>query len=99
MLDTFTLETFTALPSGEFGLTDDSNGTSMKIELIEARSSGAAAAGMSRDPFSLMFNGPREPLLAQGTYRLSHPALGEFELFIVPIGQDADGTRYEAVFA
>jgi hypothetical protein len=99
MLDTFTLETFTALPNGDFNLTDDSNGTSTKIELVEARSIGAAAAGMSCEPFSLTFNGPLAPLLGQGTYKLSHPALGEFDLFIVPIGQDADGTHYEAVFS
>jgi hypothetical protein len=34
-------------------------------------------------------------VLAQGTYRLSHPQLGEFELFLVPLGPD----RYEAAFA
>jgi len=98
MLDTFTLEVFTALVASDFGLTDGS-GTNIKLELIEAQSVGAAAAGMSREPFSLTFGGPREPLLAQGTYRLAHGELGEFDLFMVPIGQDADSTRYEAVFA
>lgn len=49
-------------------------------------------------PFSIEFLGPRDPVLPQRIYRLEHPALGALELFIVPIGRDADGVRYEAVF-
>jgi hypothetical protein len=51
-----------------------------------------------RGPFSLIFRGPRAPLLPQRTYRLAHPALGAFDLFLVPIGPDQDGQCYEAVF-
>jgi hypothetical protein len=53
----------------------------------------------ARTPFSLEFDGPVEPLLPQQIHRLEHPGLGALEIFIVPIGQDAQGTRYEAVFA
>jgi hypothetical protein len=49
-------------------------------------------------PFSLVLRGPRAPLLAQATYALAHPRLGPIELFLVPIGQDAQSTRYEATF-
>lgn len=49
-------------------------------------------------PFSIEFLGPRDPVLPQRIHRLEHPALGALELFIVPIGRDADGVRYEAVF-
>jgi hypothetical protein len=49
-------------------------------------------------PFSVVFRGPAAPLLAQRIYRIEHPATGPLELFIVPIGQDAEGVRYEAVF-
>jgi hypothetical protein len=38
-------------------------------------------------------------VLAQGTYRLSHPQLGELELFLVPLGPAAEGMQYEAAFA
>jgi len=47
--------------------------------------------------FRLEFVGPLQPALGQGIF----PVLfGEerFELFIVPIGQDARGVRYEALF-
>jgi len=51
-----------------------------------------------REPFSLMLRGPRSPVLAQGIFRLSNQALGELELFLVPIGADQDGITYEAAF-
>src|SRR5436189_4905234 len=49
-------------------------------------------------PFSLMLRGPRNPMLPQATYALRHPTLGAIQLFLVPIGQDANATRYEATF-
>jgi len=52
-----------------------------------------------RQPFTITFRGPVEPLLQQATYRLGHDVLGSLDIFIVPISQTADGTRYEAVFS
>ena len=51
-----------------------------------------------RSPFTLIFRGPYAPLLPQRTYQLAHPALGTFDLFLVPIGPDREGLCYEAVF-
>jgi hypothetical protein len=51
-----------------------------------------------RVPFSLEFSGPATPLFPQATYRFSHATLGEFEMFIVPIGPADGGMRYEAIF-
>ena len=53
-------------------------------------------AGMER--FSAMFMGPREIFLPQQTYRVSHPEMGEFDIFLVALGQDPEGFRYEAVY-
>ncbi len=36
--------------------------------------------------------------LGQGTFDLEHDQIGSFALFLVPIGPDAEGMRYEAVF-
>jgi hypothetical protein len=47
--------------------------------------------------FSLLFRGPRQPLLAQQIYAFEHNRLGRFDLFIVPVKQDAHGLYYEAV--
>jgi hypothetical protein len=38
-------------------------------------------------------------VLDQSTLAVTHEALGTFPLFLVPIGNDASGTRYQAAFA
>ena len=48
--------------------------------------------------FSLYFQGPPDMMLPQGTYTFDHEGMGELALFIVPIGRDEDGFRYEVVF-
>ena len=53
-------------------------------------------AGMER--FSVVFFGPADVFLPQRLYRLSHPEMGEFEVFLVPIKQEPEGFRYEAVY-
>lgn len=53
-------------------------------------------AGMER--FSVLFAGPDDIFLPQNTYRMTHPEMGEFYIFLVPIGKEADGFRYEAVY-
>jgi hypothetical protein len=52
--------------------------------------------GMER--FSAMFMGPLEVFLPQQTYRVSHPEMGEFDIFLVALGQEPEGFRYEAVY-
>jgi uncharacterized protein DUF6916 len=57
-----------------------------------------AHPGPRSQPFSIYFRGPHPPLLPQQIYPLEHDRLGTFEIFLVPIGPDAQGMRYEAVF-
>jgi len=52
--------------------------------------------GMER--FSAMFMGPLEVFLPQQTYRVSHPDMGEFDIFLVALGQEPEGFRYEGVY-
>lgn len=53
-----------------------------------------------REPFSLVFAGPADPVLSQQVVPLAHNAAGEHDLFLVPLGPDDEGRqRYEAVFA
>lgn len=51
------------------------------------------------EQFSLIFTGKTSPWLQQSLYALVHPQMGECELFLVPIGPDASGMRYEAAFS
>ena len=53
-------------------------------------------AGMER--FSVVFSGPADVLLPQQTYRMTHPEMGELEIFLVPIAREGDGFSYEAVY-
>jgi len=48
--------------------------------------------------FSLFFRGPLAAQCNQGIHALHHEKLGSFDLFLVPIGPDAQGMRYQAVF-
>ena len=71
-------------------------GAIVPLELAEVQQ-GRAAPGFEQ--FSVLFRGPREPLLPQMTYPMAHPALGEFALFIVPVSGGEAGFVYEAVFS
>lgn len=51
-----------------------------------------------QEVFSLVFSGPLEEFIQQGIHRLHNDRLGTLELFLVPIGRDAAGYQYEAVF-
>ena len=53
-----------------------------------------------RAPFALQFRTPAVMgYVPQRIYALTHSVLGTVEIFLVPLGADADGMRYEAVFA
>ena len=100
MLETFTVATFAERLGERFDLQAEDE-SSFAVELIEATALGSgepAAGGDRRTPFSIVFRGPARPVLPQRIYRLEHAALGAFELFLVPIGPDGAGMRYEAVF-
>ena len=67
----------------------------LPLELTEV---SARKLGERNEQFSIIFRGPSDQSLGQGTRRMEHKRFGEFELFIVPIRQDGDGLYYEAVF-
>jgi hypothetical protein len=76
---------------------DDAPGTPALPLAVVSVTQRAAPRGASQ--FSIVFRGPREPLLSQRTYRIRHATLGEFAFFITPIAQAGDKTDYEACFA
>lgn len=53
-----------------------------------------------RESFSVIVrSGSPDSHWFQGTYILEHPDHGELELFMVPIGPDDEGMRYELTFS
>ena len=101
MLDQVTVSTFAGHVGGPFRICPE-DARPVAVTLIEAESLGPETADAGRPnrrrAFSLVFRGPMEPVLPQRIYAMEHEALGRFELFLVPIGPDEVGMRYEAVF-
>jgi hypothetical protein len=51
-----------------------------------------------REPFTLFFLGPPDPLLKQAMYTFRNEHVSFENLFIVPVGRDEAAAEYEAVF-
>ena len=93
-LGALTLETFEPHVGDAF--TIRAQPADVELVLESATTLGSRPGG--RDPFTLVFRGPPEPALSQRIYRLEHAPLGELEIFVVPVGRDAAGMSYEAIF-
>lgn len=86
-------ETFSACLGDSFQLFAEDE--TFSAELVEARPLGE----LPDRPFSLLFRVADGATLPQRIYPLEHDGLGRFELFLVPIGSDDVGMRYEAIFS
>jgi hypothetical protein len=93
-LASLTAEDFRALLGTRFVMPS----VPFEAELIEVTDRAAPSVTGLRAPFSIVFRGPLQPVLSQGIRRVEHNGLGELDLFLVPIGPDETGMRYEAVF-
>jgi len=75
---------------------------SLEFELTEVTTPRITVAGGAKkstyENFALLFKGPANRILPQKIYRFESPALGGFELFVVPTDQDAAGIQYQATF-
>ena len=78
---------------------DLGDGAVEPLTLISVTASSHAPCAGGRLPFSLVFRSTRPDFHApQGCWLLRHATLGNVEVFLVPIGPDASGMCYEAVF-
>jgi len=66
--------------------------------LIDVSPMGETVGPNGRRPFSLVLRGPQDAAPAQAIYRVDHQELGAMDLFLVPIGPDDEGMKFEAVF-
>ncbi len=96
MLESLTFEDFARHLNETFRIRQASG--SLDVELVAAEPRGEARDGHRR-PFSVVLRGPQEPILEQRIYGLEHPEMGTLEVFLVPIGPDDTGQRYELVFS
>ena len=94
MLDLLRCEDFEAHLHSAFDMT--AGGATTPLELIAVARLPQPA--VTRQPFSLLFRGGTT-VRPQGIYHLSRVGVGSFEVFLVPIGKDDSGVRYEAIFS
>jgi hypothetical protein len=90
------LSAFNGCFGSQFRVLDGPAGP-VELDLAEATGLPPKQGGVI-EPFSLMFHGPRDTLLMQKMYQVDHENLGAFHLFLVPLGPDEKGHRYEAIF-
>jgi hypothetical protein len=97
-LDTLELADFAGHLGTRFRLRR-AEGGALELTLVEAspHPHRPHSPGRRRG-FSLVFRSPSPDRLPQGVYRLDHDEMGSLELFLVPIGPQEGGMRYEAVF-
>jgi len=80
----------------DFFASEDADAAPLPMEVVSVTGRPATAGGRQ---FSIVFRGPRAPALPQRTYRVRHPVLGDFAIFVTPVAQSAEWTDYEACFA
>jgi len=69
------------------------------LTLVEADLLRAHALPPSgRPPFSLIFLFKDQGTLPQRLYQITHDTLGTITLFLVPVGRNANGLQYQALF-
>ena len=100
MLEPLTLSSFAGRLGDSFriGAEADAAGLPLEAELVQATQLGEPRPDGGRAPFSLVFRARPDLVLPQRIYRVEHVELGVLDIFLVPIGPDVTGMRYEAVF-
>ena len=88
---------FTPYLNGEFQIHVE-NLEPIEAELIEVSELGSSAFD-ERRPFSIILRTRQtDSYLVQAIYQVEHEKMGSLDLFLVPLGPDEAGVRYEAVF-
>jgi hypothetical protein len=96
-VDDVSLEKFSTLIGDRFAVHSNEAGE-LAVTLSEASALSDRPSPTGRIPFSILFDGPPEPILPQRIYPLEHPLLGRLELFLVPLQPESGRARYQAIF-
>lgn len=72
-------------------------GETLGVTLVEAKTRGTGLPDQ-RHGFALLLQSTINNYLQQGIYHITHEALEPMELFIVPVGPNQTGMRYEIIF-
>src|SRR5438132_10339172 len=94
MPEFFTIEMFEGHRNSRFTMRYGDSQTA-ELELVSVKDVGSSER---QKQFSLQFLGPVDAPISQGIFRIVHDKLGDLDLFLVPIGRDDNGVKYEAIF-
>ena len=94
MTEVFSMDTFSGHVNTKF-LMHYGDSQTAQLELTSVVDVGSSPRQIQ---FSLLFQGPDNAPVAQGTYKLEHDKLGALDIFLVPVGKDAKGVEYQAIF-
>jgi hypothetical protein len=93
-LASVTAADFEALSGETFTLASQSGEIALRLQEVRRLGDALREGGA----FSLEYRSGPGPFLPQGTYPISHPALGTFDMFIVPLGPKDGSNSYEIIF-
>ncbi len=88
------LATFTPLVGTTFGATVGAS----RVDLRLAKATKGPKVTRNGECFSLLFDRASGAPFAQGTYAFTHPSIGSFPMFVVPVNQTTAAPTYQAVF-
>ncbi len=71
--------------------------TSLELELVEVEV-GKSIDASQREPFTLIFQGPKDSILAEGIHTVSNDSAGSFDLYTIPIISLGDQQLYQVIF-
>ena len=97
MLDKLTLESFQPHLNQKFTI-HAQPGVEIESVLKACEGLGTGPERGRARQFRLLFLGPLQPIFPQRIYRVENREFGSVEMFLVPIGPQDGGMRYEAVF-
>ena len=95
--DAFTVERFLPHVGEVFQVVGEDQAVPVLLSEISQLSSEGDRR-RRRTPFSLVFHAPAGTRLEQQIYRMEKPGMEPFECFLVPIGPDEHGMRFEAIY-
>ena len=109
MLDNLKVEDFRGYLKQNFRI-QYSDADSLEVQLIDVKDLGDIfddeddeddeIVPLRKHPFSLMFRSPNmHEFLPQSIYPVIHEQMGTLEIFLVPVGPDRKGMRYQAIFS
>jgi len=88
------LTTFAPLVGTSFGATVGASHVNLRL----AKATKGQKVTRQGENFSLLFDGAAGAPFGQGTYTFTHPSIGSFPMFVVPVNQAKAAPTYEAVF-